>query len=69
MPHDLESYPFYFKTTSMVGSGDKIGIELMTKSLTSTLEGTYVWFYLTNPPYVKMKPCNKDAVLLDTTLK
>ena len=66
IPHDLESYPFFFKTTSMVGSWDKIGIELVAKS---TLKSTYVWLHLTNSPYVKMEACNKDGKLMNTPLK
>ena len=69
IPHDLESYPFYFKTTSLVGSEDWIKIKLFTTSLTKSYINTTVRLDLSSdPPYVRIDDCAKGSSL-NTNLK
>ena len=68
IPYDLESYPLHFKTTSLVGSEDFIGIYLTTNSRTiSYAHALVVWLYLSRPPVAKISGCT-GWIRLNTSL-
>ena len=69
IPHDLESYPFYFKINSLMGSEDWIEIRLYSASRTEDYIFTTVWLYLSHPPDIWVEYCSTGWKLLNTSLK
>ena len=73
IPHDLESYPFYLKTSSLVGSKDEITIDLITAPAGRT---HYLYMYTTvrlhrssDSPSVLIEDCTDNRIPLNSSLE
>ena len=69
IPHDLEAYPFYFKTSSLVGNEDKLFIRLSTFSRANRYIYWTVGLYLSRPPEVRIDDCGDFGIPLNASLK